>query len=236
MKRALLALWFCCCACGDTGRERVQISFDAVGSAPRVLEVDGARLTLTRADVAFGPAYFCASDKAEAELCEVALTELRDVVVVNALAPAAQPLGVLSGTTGEVRSAMYDYGIYWLLPAAQPTRAALEGHSAILEGMLERAGESLRFRAAVAVVPSGRGKFAVHALRTQHEIGEDGARLTVRFDPHFWVDRLDVDALFALDEDGDGEVVIPPETLSHESILQGMTSRAPAQFAWSSGE
>jgi hypothetical protein len=38
--------------------------------------------------------------------------------------------------------------------------------------------------------------------------------------------------LFALDTDGDGAVVIPDDSVLHESILQGMVSRAPLRFQW----
>lgn len=233
MKRRLLALLLLA-ACGDTGRARVEIPLSGSGVAPRSVALGEAVLTLTRADVGFGPAYFCASEAGRAELCEVALAELRETVMVHALDPAAQTLGVMQGTSGEVRSAIYDLGITWLLTENQPRALpnAPEGHGVILEGQLARGAQSLHFRAAIDIPPRTRGDAAINAQRTRATIDEAGARLALAIDPHAWVDRLDVDALFALDGDGDGFVEIDPGSPSYESIVQGIVSRAPVRFDW----
>jgi hypothetical protein len=227
----LLAL---CLGCGETGREQVELALSATGTPARTLEREGARVTLTRADIAFGPAYFCASYSGTAELCSVAIAELREVVLLRGLDPAAQPLGVLRATTGTIHSAIYDYGISWLLTqtAARPSSVAPEGHSAILEGTIERAGRVLRFRAQVDVQPAKRGELSVNTQRTEHEVVGDGEALTLRVDPSAWVDRLEIEPLFALDGDGDGLVQIEPGTTSYESILQGMLNRTPVGFGW----
>jgi len=221
-------------ACGDTGRERVDIALSAEGVAARPVMLSGATLTLTRADVAFGPVWLCASEGARAELCEVALAELRDTVVMRALDPTPQPLGALTGTTGDVRSSLFDYGISWLLTAStpQPSARAVDGHSAILEGTLTRDGRTVRFRAAIDVLPRVRGDAALNAQRTSHTIEGEGERMTLIADPHRWVDRLDPAALLALDADGDGAISIDAGTVAYESILQGMVSRAPVTFRW----
>lgn len=238
MRAAIASLLLLCCACGDTERTRVSLALGARGVAARRVELSGgAGLTLTRADVAFGPAYLCASEGARAELCEVALAELRGTVVLRALDPARSELGTLDGVTGEVRSSMFDYGISWLLTASTPqprpeTVAQVEGHSAVIEGVLERAGRSLRIRAAIDVAPRARGDAAINGQRTRHEIVGEAESLTLAVDPHAWVDRLDPDALFALDGDGDGRVELAPGTAAHESILQGMVTRAPVTLVW----
>ena len=96
-----------------------------------------------------------------------------------------------------------------------------------------RGDRTLRFRADIDVRPRIRGDLAVNGQRTRHMIDADGARLSVAFDPHAWIDRLDVDALFAEDTDGDGAVLLDPSSANYESIVQGMLSRAPARFVWS---
>jgi len=221
-------------ACGDTGGERVSVPLFASGTAPRELTIGDARVVLTRAELAFGPAYFCASATASAELCAVAIAELREPVRVSALDPSAQAVGVLAATTGTVHSAIYDLGLSWLLTAAEAraSAAAPEGHSALLEGSIAKAGRTLRFRAGIDASPSKRGELAVNTQRTTHELTGDGDRLTLVVDANGWVDRLDVDALFALDTDGDGLVAIEKGTTSYEGILMGMTSRAPLGLRW----
>jgi hypothetical protein len=230
----LFTLW--AMGCGDTGRERVELALFASGSAPRTIELGAgtARATLSRADVAFGPAYFCASATASAELCEVAVAELREAVLLRALEPTPEALGVLSATTGSIQSSVYDYGLSWLLTQNQVRASANApgGHSAILEGTVERAGQLLRFSAAIDVKPSKPGQLTVNTQRTQHEIVGEGERLTLLVDPTSWIDRMNVDALFALDVDGDGSVVIPPDSTLYESILQGMLNRTPVGFRW----
>jgi hypothetical protein len=72
----------------------------------------------------------------------------------------------------------------------------------------------------------------VNGQVTRFELAGPDHSLNITFDPHYWVDNLDADALFALDTDGDGVVTIPADSVLHESILQGMVSRVPAGFQW----
>lgn len=236
MRYATVMLLLSCFACAEVGgREHVRLRLSASGTAPRTVTLGSAQLLLTRADVAFGPAWFCSSEGARAELCEVALAELRSTVLVRALDPAQAELGELVATTGEVRSAMFDYGYSWLLTAEvpRPSPVAPAGHSAVLEGTLRQGERTLRFAVALDVKPRLRGEAALNGQRTRYTISEASERLNVGFDPHAWVERLEPEALFALDSDGDGAIVIEPGTSAYESVLQGMTSRAPATFAWS---
>ncbi|MDB4973371.1 MAG: hypothetical protein JWN48_1712 [Myxococcaceae bacterium] len=221
-------------ACGDTGQERVGVALSAQGTAARPVAIGKAEVTLTRADVAFGPLYFCASQSGRAELCEVAVAELLEVVPIAALDPVARPLGSMSATTGSIMSAIYDLGISWLLTEneARASPNAPAGHSAIFEGTIVRAGRTLRFSAAVDAVPRVRGDQTVNGQRTSHELVGRQEQVTLLIDPNLWIDRLDVDALFALDVDGDGSVVLEPGSQSHESIYQGMLNRAPLGFRW----
>jgi len=221
-------------SCGDTGGAQVAVPLSVSGTPARALAIGDARVTLTRAELAVGPIYFCASAIASAELCAVAVAELRDTVFVHALDPNAQPVVPLAATTGTIHSAIYDLGISWLLTEPDPrvSPVAPGGHSSLLEGSIEQAGRTLRFSAGVDAVPAKRGELAVNTQRTEHEITGENERLTLVVDANGWVDRLDVAALFALDTDGDGFVTIEPGTTSYESILQGMVSRSPLAFRW----
>ncbi|HEX5656268.1 MAG TPA: hypothetical protein VFX59_03695 [Polyangiales bacterium] len=229
MRRLLIFL----VGCADTGQEHVDLPLTATGTAAHAVALGDATLTLTRADVAYGPTYLCASESGRAELCEVAVAEFLGTVPIRALEPAVQPLGVLNATTGNVRSGLFDYGISWLLTQneARANPGAIEGHSAILEGTVTRGAESVRFSATIDAKPSMSGDSAVNGQSTRFTIGAKSA-LNIAADPHLWVNNLDADALFALDTDGDGAVVIPADSVPHESILQGMVSRAPLSFQW----
>lgn len=238
MSRARLApIFLCLLACGDTGQARVRIAAEARGAERTSITVGETRFTLTRADVAFGPAYFCATEGASVDLCQVALAELLETVTLDGLSPESQPLGQLSATTGSVRSALFDYGISWLLtrPAPRANPGAPSGHSAILEGEAENGDRVLRFSALIDIEPLSRGDAAVNARRTSAEISAGPEqRLIVSLDPYRWLERVDVEQLFALDADGDREVALAPEHQAYQAIVQGMTSRAPLEFAWTS--
>ncbi len=233
MRRALLFLMVA--SCGDTGQEHVELPLTATGVAAHPVDLGGgATITLSRADVAFGPMYVCASETGRAELCEVALGEFLGTVPVRALDPSPQALGQLDATTSNVRSGLFDYGLSWLLTqsGARANPGAIEGHSAILEGVLTRGAQSLRFSATLDAKATMSGDLAVNGQQTRFTITGSQNALNMAADPHAWVGNLDADALFALDTDGDGAVVIPEGSVPHESILQGLVSRAPFRFQW----
>lgn len=232
MRRLALAIFLI--SCGDTGQEHVELALSATGTAARPITLGDAQLTLTRADVSFGPMYLCASESGRAELCEVAVAEFLGTVAVRALDPAVQPLGQLEATTGSVRSGLYDYGVSWLLTANMPRANAgsVEQHSALIEGTLTRGAQSVRFSATLDIQPRQAGDLAVNGQVTRFSITSANNTLTMAADPNAWVSQLDPDALFALDTDGDGAVIIPADSVLHESLLQGLTSRAPLRFVW----
>jgi hypothetical protein len=239
LARVFSRLWPVLCvisalSCGDTGSERVRVELRVQGTAESEKRVGDATYRLTRAEVAFGPAYFCATDSAQASQCETALAELTRTVTIDGLSDSARAAGEFSATTGEVRSALYDYGIVFLLTQSAPSAQdnAPDGHSALLEGSVERAGESRRFRAHMDVVPTVPGDSAVSAQRTQHEIKGEGELLTVSVDPYAWLERIDVDALFALEPDASGVTWLVSGTQPYEALLQAMQNRAPARFDW----
>lgn len=236
--RAVLALAAsaACAACADTGQAAVTVAATAAGTAPVPVVVGDYTVTLSRADVGFGPAYFCAGANADGDQCATAVLELPRTVAVDALDPAAQPLGELDGVTGSIRSAMYDWGVSWLLtrdqPAANP--GAPDGHSLVVEGTAVGAAPDavpFAFTARVDAVPAGLGAPAVRAQRTEIELVDDVAlALAVRVDPSAWLAQVP----FAELDDGLGTpAAITAGTSAYTALVVGMTTLAPATFTWS---
>jgi len=218
-------------SCGDTGQDHVTLKLATRGSDARSLEVDGATFVLQRAEVAVGPVYFCAAEGADTSLCDAALAELTEVVTVDALAPQSALPQKVHGVTGEVRSAIYDYGVSWFLTEQAPAPSGSAQHSAVLEGDLSRDGRTLHFVAEIDAVPLTVGASAVHGQHTRCQLGEVDV-LTLVVDPYLWLRPVDVEALFALDPQATGKVTIAPGSQAYEAILQGMQNRAPVQFEW----
>jgi len=238
MKRSTFALG--CCAfwllsCGDAGRDRVRVPVTASGEQAREVAIDGGVLRLTRAEVAVGPLYLCATKSAEIELCETALAELLDVRAFDALSQQEQPLGTLDGTSGTIRSGFFDYGISWTLTQQAPraSEGSVDGHSARLVGTLEAEdGANLSFVADVDVTPLSAGDAAVNGLKSLHELDAATSALDIHVDPSRWLRRIQADKLRALDDDGDGKVVLKRGDQPYEAILQGMTANDPPELVW----
>jgi hypothetical protein len=121
-------------ACGSTGAEPFRYPLVGTGAAAQPFAVGDWQVTLTRAEVAVGPVYLCATAAASPELCAVAIGEYTDIAVIDALDPAAQPLGEVAARPGDVRSAMLDYGISWFTTATAPSPLSELEHSARLTG------------------------------------------------------------------------------------------------------
>ncbi len=238
-RRTLAAILLLCTAllsCGDTASPRLTIEALARGTKARDVKIDGATLRLTRAEIAFGPLYLCATESAESELCDTALAELLASQVVDGLAPQSQALGNLEATTGSVRSGFFDYGISWGLSQQGPSLSEGAGdHSARLEGKVELdTGEKLRFVADIDINPLSAGDAAVNGLRTRHDLSANTARMSVIFDPNAWLRRVKREALLELVGE-DGEIQLVRGSQPYEAILQGMTVNATPELSWEDG-
>lgn len=238
MTRCVLFAMLSLCACTDTGRSFVSVPFAARGTGDVTTTIDGWDVTLTRADVAIGPIYFCATALASREFCEDALLEDLETEVVSGLDAAEQSLGTLEGVSGSIRSATYDYGYSYLLtrPQAEPNDGAVEGHSAVLEGTAVRGVDTLRFRIEVDVIPSLPGASAVQGASTTQTLTGAPVEVTLVVDPLMWLGAVDFDAVFALPHDPDAVVIIGRGVVGHDAVVVGMTSFAPPTFVWSAGD
>ena len=143
------ALAVCAAACGSTGQRPVSYALFGAGEAPVPFDAGAWRVTLSRADVGIGPIYLCATSGASSDLCPAAVQEFADAAVIPGIDAAPRALGLVTGTTGSIRSAAYDYAVTWFPTQARPTPTAVApgGHSARFAGRAVRGAETLEFTA-----------------------------------------------------------------------------------------
>ncbi len=227
-----LFLSFTLAGCGgSTGLPEVSYPVEGRGEAAEPFLVEGWTVTLGSVRVAFGPAYFCATAAASSDLCRVALSELALVAMIDGLNPVAQPLGEAKGQSGTARSATYDLGISWFTTQRQPTPASTvpTGHSALFEGQAVKGAQTVRFTAAVDVVPSFQDTRVVQGQPISVTLKE-GLKLTVGLSPSTWWRAVDFDALAAL---GGDPVAIFSGSQAYEALVFGMVTGRPPSLHWS---
>jgi hypothetical protein len=267
MTRSLLLAFLCLLvvSCGQTPGAFVDIPFEGQGTAAEAFTKGGWEVTLSEATLGFGSISFCATDSALSSRCEAAVLEYLDGVTLNGLDASTQPIGLLYGTTGTVRTAFFDYGIVWLLTESLPE--ALEGvpegpavvrfessdyvpkgHSAQFLGTatcVEGAAvccpdaaecpSAYEFEADVDVLVVNPGTPAVNGVRTSQEITTDPRMLTVTFDPNAWWQSVDFGRLASLDN-GSGHVVLGPEDPDYSALVIAMTANELPTFTWATPE
>ncbi|MBK9261241.1 MAG: hypothetical protein IPM54_15725 [Polyangiaceae bacterium] len=220
---------------GCTGTGQPEVSFPAyfIPTTPNSFDVGDVTIDLAEARVAFGPAYFCASASGSATLCETALGEIRDEVVIDALQVERQMVGTYHGFVGEVRSGSYDLGIHWFLPQ-QEARASAEapaGHSAFFRGTASRAGTSVDFEMNIDVVPQYRGQRAVPTVPVKGSVTEKTESIELRFDVESWLSTIDYDEMLG---SGADPYVIGSGEVGHDSVVIRMVSNDPVEFGFTS--
>ena len=225
---AALALLLALAGCGTTGAEPFAYPIAAVGVGAEAFAVGDWQVTLTRADVALGPIYLCATAAASPDLCAVAVGEFADVAVLDALAPDPAPLGEVAAVAGDVRSAMLDYGISWFTTRTEAAADSPLGHSARLVGVAVRGAATVEFDAQVDVLPPLRGSPALLGVRARADAPDADSRLLLRVDPRAWLRTVDFDALAAAGP----TATLRPGDPDHAAIAFAMTTQPPA-FAWS---
>lgn len=218
--------------CGDTGQSFLSVPVRTTGASAATFDVDGRTVSLTRAEVGFGPAYFCATAAASSDLCPAAMLELRAAVRVDVLGAEPRSMPALEGVTGTVRSASFDYGVTWLAVEQEPTGhvAELGDVAARFEGTYEGAdGTARSFRADVHLAPQLRGTQSVQGARTEATLDDRGATLTIAFDPVSWWRGVD---FTELDELVGDPVLVPLDSRAHNALVVGMTATAQPTFLW----
>lgn len=216
-------------ACVDEGRTRATVELVATGAASPVL-VDGAfTITLTRADVAFGPTYLCATAAASSELCDTAVLESLQAHTLDGLSATPVSLGILDGVTGTIRSAQYDFGLPFLLGASMPTpiEGSVSGHSVVLEATVTDGVDSFDLSVSLDVVAEVSGTTAMVGAPIVGTIPASGGRVTVAIDPREWLRGLDWASLAATPRPAGAPVVLGPGSVAYDAILRGMTANHP---------
>jgi hypothetical protein len=199
---------------------------------PDPLETFGAwSVRLSRADIAFGPVYFCSATSGSATLCKSSIAEVASVAHVDALSEGAARLGDVHGFTGSIRSASFDYGISWFDTQTEATPAAVApgGHSMHLEGEATRGDISLPFVADVDVTPQYQGQTGVPTAPVEATIDSSAFRLDVHFRAVGWFAQVDFDSVEAT---GATDLVIAPGSPEHGALLVGVKILAPPEFKW----
>jgi hypothetical protein len=221
-------------ACGSTGQDVATFPIHGAGAGEATFESNGWSVTIERADVAFGPVYFCATSFADMDVCPAAEAEWLGTASIDALDPASQMLGEASAITATVRSAMFDYGRSWLLTAERPraNEGAPRGRSAVFVVRAMKDGVTLEVRASLDIDPANAGQSAVIGAPTGEEAIEGNEALTVRVDAAAWWRRVDLDAVAAMDADGDGVVELARGDVPYEALVLAMTAGTLPRFEW----
>lgn len=218
--------------CIEAPQTEVSYDAEARSSLRRTFEVGGVTVRLSRAELAFGPVYLCSASSGSATLCRSALGELLDVTRVDLLAGTPTPLGRVRGFTGSVRSASYDLGLHWFDTsyAVEAAPTAPDGHSLVVVGTLERAGEpEVPFRLLLDAVPQYQGQRAVPTAEAVAEITTTPTRLVVTFDPEVWLRQIDFDAVL---QTAPRPILLDAKSAAHNAVLVGLKVARPPELRW----
>lgn len=218
-------------ACGSTGARELQYPAIGIGQDALPIEDDQFSLQITRAQLAYGPAYFCQTAAASPDLCPVAQAELLFVTTIDLLDPSEQPLGFVDSLPGVLGTTTYDLGWSWFPRDQQPRRAAGLEHSAEFEVTVVRKsdGATRTFSLPLDLQPTIAGTRTVGATQISATVLDDQWQLQVAADPRAWWEQVECAELFALPPE---VTTIPSEARTAAILRQQITSGHPLAFAW----
>lgn len=189
-------------ACVDVGAGEIEVPLHLAGTSIEqpIVGRAGAQIELERAELAFGPLYLCAGTQAGA-LCDTAMLEWLDALVLDGLDPTPVAAGELRGRGGTVRSWMFDLALVSLLtqkqPLVLPAAEQLGGASLRLEGRASVEGVVIPFAVALKVQQEDATELGVPVIRKSagesfmHAVGREEPGLLIRFDARPWVTEID---------------------------------------------
>lgn len=193
-------------SCAETGQAPASVPLWVAGQdlADVVPAGGGTTVAVERAELAFGPLYLCAGTSA-GDLCETARLEWLDSTVVDLMAAEPAEAGRLDGSTGAVRSWMYDLGISSQLTRTVPfvlsAARELDGASFVLQGVADVEGLAVPFEVAVVVQQTDDTELGVPVVRKSssevffRDVVESEHGLVVRFDLAAWLRSVDFSSL-----------------------------------------
>lgn len=233
--------------CADVGQSQVELPLYVSGSElERPLTAVGeVVLTIDRAELAFGPLYLCAGAQA-GELCDTARLEWLGSVRIDLTEPEPKRAGSLSGTTGTVRSWMYDLGISSQLTHNEPfvldAAQELGGASLVVEGRASQEGSELPFAAAVVVQQGADVEHGVPVVRKgsadvfDHDVSGSEPGLWVQFDASAWLGSIDLRSAIAENPcatEGTCERLrLEPDSVAYRGLHNAVVSGRHPQLSW----
>lgn len=218
-------------ACIESPQSRMAYPAVFVPSTARTASSGDWQVTLSRAEIAFGPAYFCAAASGSSTLCGTAIAEVRAVTRLDALSSSPVSLGQVDALTGAVRSVSYDLGLLWLdtQQDVTPEPEAPEGHSAVLEGEAVKGEMHLPFVVHLDVPPQYQGQHAIATAPATADIASDAYVLEVHVDPVRWLSQVNFDAAA---ERPERPLVFDVGSQEHSAVVVGLKTLAPFEFRW----
>ena len=202
IRLALTAITAAVLSCAETGQEQVTIPLYVAGTdlSQTTLAAGDVPVSVTRADLAFGPLYLCAGTTA-GDLCDAARLEWLGTAVVDLTSETPRRVGDLEGSTGVVRSWMFDLGISSQLTSVEPVvldaAAELGAVSLVVEGSALVDDASIPFRVAIPIMQTDDTELGVPILRKstsdafERNVDARDAGLIVRFDAGEWLANVD---------------------------------------------
>jgi hypothetical protein len=233
----ILLIAFAGCDNSDTGQEMV--SYPVVGkgdSASGSFIQDGWNISLTNAQLKFGPMKLCShvptfykSGDTMTD-CGNVLGEFATASVFDALSDSEQELGILNGMTGIVNSSFYDFGYIWLSTQSEPVSMSelLDEQSVLVEGEATKDGSTINFRFELTITPSKRGISTVIGVETKSEISVNTKKLIVSAYPQEWFRLINFESL----KDSQGVVELVQGTTLYNSFYYGIITGSAVNFCW----
>ncbi len=216
--------------CGDTpSTTAVSYALLADVDIAETISAGDWTIELTRADVAFGPVYFCAANFGGASLCDVAAGESLDDVVLSGIAPQETLLGTVHGLTGPIRSASYDFGIHWFPTQSGPTASRL-GHSLVVEGSFVRGVTRAPFFLAVDANPQYAGARYAPTRKVEAEVTRETKAVHAAFSVSAWLRALPIEELVTAS--GGAPIRVEKSGRAHDAVLIEMTVLHPVSFSF----
>jgi hypothetical protein len=194
----------------------------------------GWEITLTRAELTFGPLVFCSHQptffKSDSLTdCGQVMGELGAAVSWDLLADADAVLGRLTGFTGQVHSAQYDFGWNWPSGQAAPLwRGEAGAVSLVLDGTAHQGEVTHAFAFELDAKPRGAGLYTVAGLAAEGDQSSTTTRVTLSASAQKMLRYIDFGLL---PEQAQPHNVTPGSALENQLRL-GFTTGTPVTFVW----